>query len=194
VTPPGRRPRQPHQPGGLRGDAVDSHELLLLAHRAEKAERVRAEADQPDGRQRRQAESDRHRHSDAFAYALRSQHEERQHQTGAHLDPHAHHQGHGCRAQARAARNERARRACGRGAVPRVEPILAAGAGRRDRKGAGKQQQDQRVVVRSAEGQLEQHRVQSHEGHSPSRRATRGTRGAPGQRDCSKACQDGDRL
>ena len=46
VPPPGRRPRQPHQAGGLGRHAVGGHQLLLLAHRVEEAERVRAEPDQ----------------------------------------------------------------------------------------------------------------------------------------------------
>ncbi len=56
MTPPAGCAAQPEQPRGLGGDAVRGHELLLLADRAEEAERVHAKAEHAEQRQREQAE------------------------------------------------------------------------------------------------------------------------------------------
>jgi hypothetical protein len=55
MTPPGGSPTQTDEPRGLRGDAVARYELLLLAHRPQKAERVHPEADDPHQHEREQA-------------------------------------------------------------------------------------------------------------------------------------------
>ncbi len=57
---------------------MNRHELLLLAHGAEEAERVRAEADQADGRNHGEAHSRGGGHPQALAPPLRREHEERQ--------------------------------------------------------------------------------------------------------------------
>jgi len=122
---------------------------LLLADGAEEAERVRPEADQSEGREQRQAQPGAGRHPHALALAVpvpaRPEHEERQRQPGGHLDPHP--------------RDQRGRAA----AKTRV------GAGCQHQRG-GERQQQERVVVSAANGQLEQHRVQAHEGGGEARR------------------------
>jgi hypothetical protein len=52
MPPPCRRPVQAEQARGLRRDAVGRDELLLLADGVEEAERVHAESDDTDGRDR----------------------------------------------------------------------------------------------------------------------------------------------
>ena len=128
------------------------HQLLLLAHGADKAERVRAEADQPERREQRQAQPGGQRHAQALACMARGEHQEGQRQPGGDLDPHPGHQ-HG-------------RRAAGMGARP---PRVGAG---RERERGGERQQQQHVVVSTADGQHEQHRVQAHEGGRKARRVT----------------------
>ena len=61
-------------------------ELLLLAERAEEAERVAAEADQRDGAEHRERKRRRDRDTSALACAAWREHEERQQQPGGHLD------------------------------------------------------------------------------------------------------------
>ena len=79
MTPPARRPAEPHQPRGLGGDAVRRHELLLLADGAQEAERMHAEPEQPDERERQQRRRTP-RAPGARAPAARwCEHEERQH-------------------------------------------------------------------------------------------------------------------
>jgi hypothetical protein len=142
VAPPARRAVQPHQTRRLGRHAVGGHQLLLLADRAGEAERVRAEADQPDHRDQRQAQPRRARHTQARSRVgpvpARPKHEERQRQPGGDLD--------------RDPRDQRG----GAGAKAGV------GSGREHQR-AGQRQQQQRVVVIAADCQLEQHRVQAHE-------------------------------
>ena len=142
---------QAHQPRGLRRHAVGRHQLLLLADRADEAERVRAEADQPEQREQREAQPGGARHAQALARAgpvpavpARPEDQKWQRQPGGRLDRHP--------------RDERG----GADAKSRVC------AGREQQRGAQRQQQ-QRVVVRAADGQLEQHRVQPHEGGGEAR-------------------------
>jgi hypothetical protein len=139
VAPPARRAMQPHEACCLRGHAVSGHQLLLLADGAEEAECVRAKTDQSEGREQRQAQPSAPRHSQALTRAGRREHEERQCQPGGHLDPYP--------------RDQRRRAA----AKARI------GAGCEHQRG-GERQQQERVVVSAADGQLEQHRVQAHEG------------------------------
>jgi hypothetical protein len=144
---------QAHQPRGLRGYAVGRHQLLLLADRADEAKRVGAKADQPEQREQREAQPGGARHAQALALAgpvpARPEDQEWQRQPGGRLDRHP--------------RDERG----GAGAESRVR------SGREQQRGAQRQQQ-QRVVVRAADGQLEQHRVQTHEGGGEARRAAFG--------------------
>jgi hypothetical protein len=121
---------------------VDGDELLLLAERTEEAERVAAEADQRDGPQRREADRRGQRDPHARLGAPRGEHEKWQRQPGRQLHADA---GHEC---------HRA------GAQPR-----ARAGGQRER---GRQREhDQRVVVRAADGEHEQHRVQPDERDRP---------------------------
>jgi hypothetical protein len=108
VTPPCGRASQPYQARGLRGHAVGGHQLLLLAHGADEAERVRAEADQTNGREHRQAQHGAGGHT----YALfpigpaGPENQKRKRQAGGDLDPNSRDQC-GCtgaKARARAGR------------------------------------------------------------------------------------------
>jgi len=100
---------------------------------------VRPEADQPDGPQREQAQACTDDDPPAIGAAGCGERHERQQKSRADLDSHAHDQRHRGGSEARA----RPRRQC---------------------QGAPEQEQDQRVVVGAAHGELEQHRVQAHEG------------------------------
>ena len=137
-APPARRAVEPHQACALRGQAVRGDQLLLLADRAGEAERVRAETDQPDHSDQRQAQRGSGHHTQALARGGERE-QERQRQPGGDLD--------------RDPVDQRGRA----GAKAR------AGAGGEQQCG-GQRQQQQRVVVVAADGQLEQHRVQAHEG------------------------------
>jgi hypothetical protein len=81
---------------------VRCDELLLLAHRAQEAERVHAEADQSQQRQDQQASGRDGRQPYALAQPRRRQHEERQHHAGGDLDPDARDERGGARPQSRA--------------------------------------------------------------------------------------------
>jgi hypothetical protein len=121
---------------------VDGDQLLLLTHRAEKPERVRAEPDQPDGHQRREAENGARRHLQALAREPRREREEGQQHARRHLDADAY------------------RERCRSGAQAR------AGAGA-EQQSAREREDDQRVVVRTADREHEQHGVQAHERRRP---------------------------
>ncbi len=142
----------------LGGDAVNRHELLLLADRVEEAEGVRAEADHADCAERQEAEHGRHRHSPALTPVARREHDERQHQAGRDLHADAHHQRSRGRAKARA---------------------RAGAQGQRRRE----HHQHQRVVVRAADRQHEQHRVEPDECRRPSPRLPEPPRRARDERD-----------
>jgi hypothetical protein len=169
VAPPARRPVEPHQAGGLRGDAVGRHQLLLLADRAHEAERVRAEAEQPHQRERQQSGAGPERHPRTLASPRWREHEERQHQTCRDLDSDA-----------------RRQRSCA-GA-----PAWVRARGQRQRR--GQRQEQQRVVVRSANRQHEQHRIQPHECRGPTPRVSEPARRARDQRHRGEARGDRDRL
>jgi hypothetical protein len=87
VAPPARRAAESHQAGRLGRDAVHGDELLLLADGVEEAERVGAEADQPQRSERQQADGGAGKQAQALAPAGSGEHEERQQQPGAELDP-----------------------------------------------------------------------------------------------------------
>jgi hypothetical protein len=169
VAPPARRPAEPHQAGGLRGDAVRRHQLLLLADRAHEAERVRAEAEQPHQRDRQQSSACPERDPRALASPRWREHEERQHQTRGDLDADAGRQ-----------------RSCA-GAPARIRS-------RGQRQCQSQRQQQQRVVVRSADRQHEQHRVQPHKCRGPAPRVSEPTRRPRDQRHRGEAREDRDHL
>jgi hypothetical protein len=139
---------QAHQPRGLRRHAVGRHQLLLLTDRADEAKRVGAEADQPEQCEQSEAQPGGARHAQALARAgpvpARPKDQEWQRQPSGRLDRHP--------------RDERG----GAGAESRVCTS------REQQRGTQRQQQ-QRVVVCAADGQLEQHRVQPHEGGGEAR-------------------------
>ncbi len=64
------------------------HQLLLLADRAEEAERVHAEADQPHDRDRQQSRARADSHPYPLARTRRGEHQEGKHQPGGDLDAH----------------------------------------------------------------------------------------------------------
>jgi hypothetical protein len=169
VAPPGRRAAQAHQPRGLGRHAVDRHELLLLANSVEEAQRVRAEPDHPDGRERREAHERAAGNRHALSRARGREQQERQHQPRGHLDPDAGDE-----------------RGCG-GAEAR------AGPGGQCQRG-GEHHHDQGVVVRAADGEHEQHRVQAHERRCPAPRVTQQTGRARDHRHGGEAREYGERL
>jgi hypothetical protein len=135
---------QANQARGLRGQAVGCHQLLLLADRAGEAERVRAEADQSDNRDQRQAQRGGCQYAQSLAPLAWRQQQKRQREAGGDLDP-----------------DSRDQRGCA-GTKARV------GAGSEQQRG-GEREQQQHVVVGAADRQLEQHRVQAHEGGGEAR-------------------------
>jgi hypothetical protein len=169
MPPPGRRPAQPDQASGLGRHAVGRDQLLLLAHCVEKGKSVRSEADQPEPNQRHQTEARAACDLETLARALGCEHEKRQNDSGRDLD--------------RDARGERDRG----GAEAR------AGSGR-ERERDGEQQNDERVIVRTAHGQHQQDRVQADEGRCPSGRVAEPPCGPRNECDRGEARGDGDRL
>jgi hypothetical protein len=123
---------------------VSGHELLLLADGVDEAERVRAEAEQADRRDRHEPEHAPDGHGRALAQARRREREKCEQQTGRHL--HAHTRRQGERRSAVARRGLRAQRER-----------------RRHHK------QDQGVVVRAPHRHHQQHGVQAHERGGPAR-------------------------
>jgi hypothetical protein len=148
---------------------VHGDELLLLADRVEKAEGMGAEADQPDGAEREQAEHGGAGNLPAFAPARGGEHEKRQDEAGGNLDPDAHHE----------------RR--GRCAEPRACP-----GGERQRPGEHHHQQ--RVVVGAADGEHEQHWVQPDERGRPAARVSELAGRARDECDRGEARGDRDGL
>ena len=128
-----------------------------------------AEADQRH-RPERGNRHGRHRgDAQALARARGRQHEERQREPGGHLHPESRHQRAGGSAKA---------------------PLRARG----ERERCGQREHDQRVVVRAAERQHEQHRVQADEGRRPAARAAGTVRGAGDERDRAEARRERHRL
>jgi hypothetical protein len=169
MTPPGRRPREPDEASCLGGDAVRRHELLLLTDGSQEAQRVAAEADHRHRPERGDRDGRRSGDAQALARARRREHEEGEREPGGHLHPEPRHERAGGGAKARLrARGERERR--------------------------GEREHDQRVVVRAAERQLEQHRVQADEGRRPAARAAGAVRGAGDERNRADARRERHRL
>jgi hypothetical protein len=130
---------------------------------------MRTETDQPEDRQGGERQHGAREHLEPFAGARGREHQERQHQAGRHLDADARHE-----------------RACG-GAEARV------GAGRQRERGR-QHQQDQRVVVRPADRQHEQYRVQPNERRRPAPGVPEATAGSHDQRHRAQAARDRQRL
>jgi hypothetical protein len=148
---------------------VGRHQLLLLADRIQKAERVHPEADRPENGQRQQAQACGGGHPQALAHRRCREHEKRQHHAGGHLDPDAGHE---------------------RGGAGPQAGICAGRESQRERQ----QRHDQGVVVRAAHGQHQQHRVQADEGGCPARRLAEAPRRSRDQRDRAQARGSGEDL
>ncbi len=144
-------------------------ELLLLADGAEEAERVAAEADQADRAEHEQPERGAFERSPSIARTRRAKQHERQRQAGCHLHADARHERGRTRAKAR----------------------LRAG---RERQCARQREQDQRVVVRAANGEHEQHGIESDERCRPAPRLPQAPGGARDERDGAEARQHGESL
>ncbi len=82
MSPPAGHPAEAHQTSGLGRDAVGGDQLLLLAERAEKSERVGAEADDRDDREQHQRGDRACGHARSLAPSRRGEHDEREHQPG----------------------------------------------------------------------------------------------------------------
>ena len=172
MTPPARRPVEPHQARGLSGDAVRRHELLLLPDGAHEAEGVHAEPEQPHECDRQQRSARRERQPRAIAGPRWREHQERQHQAGRDLDAHTGGQ----------------RRRAG-------THVGARGSGPRGERQRGRQREHrQRVVVRPSHRQQQQHRVQADERRRPTRRLPESARRSGDQRHRPEARDDRDRL
>jgi hypothetical protein len=128
---------------------------------------VRAKADQADHTDREQADHGRRENLPALAPATRREHEKRQRQAGGDLDAHTNGECRRARAQSRA----------------------RAG---RERQRRGEHHHDQRVVVRSADGEHEQHRVQPDERGGPATGLAELAGRARHQRDRAEAGRCGD--
>ena len=140
---------------------------------------MRPEADHAHRRHREQAEHARERDAETLAATGLAEDEERQHEPGGELHPDAGRERHGRRAGPRGARL-----AC----------ALAVGRRRARRPGAQHQrkregEQEQRVVVRAADGEDEQHRVQPEERDREGRRAPEPLGGASREPDRCEAAQ-----
>jgi len=173
MAPPARGAAQPHQSRRLGGHAVRGHHLLLLADGAEEAERVRAEADQPHHRDHQQCRPCPEHHPQSLALAGRGEHQEREHEPRGDLHSHARGQRRGGRSRAAARAGRRAR-------------------AQRERR--GEREQQQRVVVRSAHRQHEQHGVQPDERGRPARRVAETPCRPRDQRHRAEAREDRQRL
>jgi hypothetical protein len=128
-----------------------------------------AEADQRDGSQRDDPGRRGQRDAQARLAAPRGEHQKRQRQAGRQLHADAGHERHRAAAQVR------------------------AHAGRQRERG-GQREDDQRVVVRAADGEHEQHGVQPYERDRPAPRPADPLGREPDQRDRAEARDDGDRL
>ncbi len=206
MPPPGWRAREPDQAGGLGRHAVGGHQLLLLAHRVEEAERVRAEADQPQRGEAGQRQRCRHQHGAPLPPPARGEHHEREYDAGGDLHAHADDHRDRALAQAAAAGAGSRRRGCRlrrrvrhAGATGRASNRRRSAAGPRLTARGQRQCRRQRghhegVVVGPADGQLEQHGVQAHECHRPLPLAPQCVGGVADQCDRPEAGERGDRL
>ncbi len=144
-------------------------QLLLLAHRVDEAEGVRAEAREPHNGDRDQAEERAERHARPCARAGGSEGDERKQKAGRHLHANPH---------------RRHRRRC---------PQARLGAGREEQRD-GHDEDHERVVVGAPDRKLQQHGVAAHERRRPATRepAAAGSKRRDG--GGGEARQDGERL
>jgi hypothetical protein len=130
---------------------------------------VAAEADQADRAEHDERERGALERSAPIARARRAEQHERQRQAGRDLHTDAgHERGRAC---------AKARRGAGR-----------------QRQGARKREQDQRVVVRTAHGEHEQHGIEPDEGRRPAARLAEAPRGHRDERNGAEAREHGERL
>ena len=179
-----------HQPCRLGRHAVRRDQLLLLSESTEESERVRPEADHPDQCHRHERGRSRERDAQPLAPAALAEHQEGQHEPGGQLHADPGRQRHGGRTRMRA-----------RLAVPRCAEGTPCAAARGRARGAGTQkqrqrerEQQQRVVVRAADGEHQQHGVESDERQRESRGAPEPLGGAHGQPHREQAAQHRDRF
>jgi hypothetical protein len=130
---------------------------------------VAAEADQADRAEHDEPEHGALERSPPIARARRAEQHERQRQAGRDLHADARHE----RGRARA----KARRRAGR-----------------QRQGARQREQDQRVVVRAAHGEHEQHGIEPDEGRRPAPRLSEAPRGHRDEHNGAEAREHGERL
>jgi hypothetical protein len=169
VAPPAGRAAEADEPGRLGRHTVHGDELLLLADGAEEAERVAAEADQRDRAEHDEADCRARKCLQPLARQPRSEHQKRQREPGRDLD--------------RDARDERRRRC--------ANPRARSGAQQQRRR---EREHDQRVVVRPADREHEQDRVQPDECRRPASRVPEPSGRTRDQRDGGEARDDRDRL
>jgi len=176
---------------------VRRDQLLLLAQGAHEAERVRAEPHDRHERQQRKRSNCARGHTPAFAPARGSEHHEREHQPGGGLHADSDHEHGGCGAEIASfiRRSGCSQRLPGH-IHSRVQPspATASGRGRREREPCRQREQHERVVVRAAGGQLEQHGIQADEHRRHPRRAAHPARGACRECDGSQAGRHGNCL
>jgi hypothetical protein len=130
---------------------------------------VAAEADQADRAEHDETEHGALERSPPIARARRAEQHERQRQTGRDLHADARHE--------RGRAGAKARRRAGR-----------------QRQGARQREQDQRVVVRAAHGEHEQHWIEPDERRRPAARLSEAPGGHRDERDRAEARQHGERL
>jgi hypothetical protein len=128
-----------------------------------------AEAAKRDDAEHGKARGGRDRDPRSLVPPRRREQQERQHESGCDLDANADDERRGAGAKAR-----------------------ARASGQRER--GGERQQDQRVVVRAADGEHEQHGIQSDERARPAARVSELPGGASDQRDRAEAAEHGQRL
>jgi hypothetical protein len=148
---------------------VSRHQLLLFADRVEKAQRVRAEADQPQRHERHEAQAGCGGHLPTFVRPRWSEHEEGQREACGDLDRHPRHQ-------------------CDGG---RSKTWLGTGG---ERQRAREQHEDQRVIVRAAHGQHEQHGIQADECGGEAARLTEPAGRPHDESNRAEARHHGERL
>jgi hypothetical protein len=131
---------------------VGGHELLLLAHGVQEADRMAAEADQPDRREGEQGDAGVEHNREALARPRGGQRQERKQQPGGDLHTHP-----------RCERGRRTAVARSRPGTPWRPGDLSCPGARGQRQRERKGEQDQSVVVGAAHRQHEQHGVQPNE-------------------------------
>ena len=177
----------------MRGD-----HLLLAVQRAEEAERVATEADRPDQGNEREARDRDGQQARTAAHARGGEHQVGEHEASRGLDADSRDEGDGRevvvgRGGGRAVRGG-ALWGCGlqwpTGARGARGAYCAGGEGERE----SQQQHDERVVVRAADGQLQQDGVQPDECDREARVAAHALRRDAHERHRAEARQHGDGL